>query len=154
MAISASEIVYSVRGMSGRPEFYSGRGATTSDLDGNRLYAIYQKIEQELGSRQAEAFVSMVKELKVLSATNFLNALYALEENDWNLTQFNESNIDVGPEEEGRGLIALATVAESLFYCGRDDTEYIRSSFLSKIGFEREQRERQRLWCCDDEYEK
>lgn len=85
MAISARKIVYSV-GMSGRPEFYSGRGATMSDLDGDRLYAIYQKIAQELGTRQADAFVTMVKKLKTLSATNFLNALYALELNDWNLT--------------------------------------------------------------------
>lgn len=41
MAISAREIVYSVKGMSGRPEYYSGRGATMSDLDGDKLYAIY-----------------------------------------------------------------------------------------------------------------
>ena len=41
--ISAREIVRSV-GMYDRPEYYSGRGATTSDLDGDKLYAIYQKI--------------------------------------------------------------------------------------------------------------
>ncbi len=154
MAISAREIVYSVKGMSGRPEYYSGRGATMSDLDGDRLYAIYQKIAQELGTRQADAFVTMVEKLKTLSATNFLNALYALERNDWNLTEFNESNIDVGPDGAGRGMIAFATVAESLFFCGRDDTEYIRSSFLRKIGFERGPREREREYCYDDDYER
>lgn len=148
MAISAREIVYSVKGMSGRPESYSGRGATMSDLDGEKLYAIYQKIVEELGTRQANAFVTMVEKLKTLSATNFLNALYALERNDWNLTEFNESNIDVGPDGAGRGIIALATVAES----GRDDTEYIRLSFLRKIGFERGPRERTREYCHDDEY--
>lgn len=151
MAISAREIVYSVKGMSGRPECYSGRGATMSDLDGDRLYAIYQKIAQELGTRQANAFVTMVEKLKTLSATNFLNALYALERNDWNLTEFNGSNIDVGPDGAGRCMIALATVAESL---GRDDTEYIRSSFLRKIGFERGPREREREYCYDDDYER
>lgn len=137
MAISAREIVYSV-GMSESPEFYSGRRATISDLDGNRLYAIYQRIAQELGTRQAEAFVTMVKKLKMLSATNFLNALYVLECNDWNLTEFDESNIDVGPDEAGRDMIAFATVIESLFFSGRDDTEQIRSSFLEKIDFERD----------------
>ena len=81
------------------------------------------------------------------------SALYALERNDWNLTEFNESNIDVGPDGAGRGMIALATVAESLFSCGRDDTEYIRSSFLRKIGFERGSREREREYC-DDDYER
>lgn len=151
MAISAREIVYSVKGMSGRPEYYSGRGATMSDLDGDRLYAIYQKIEQELGTRQADAFVTMVEKLKTLSATNFLNALYALERNDWNLTEFNESNIDLGSDGAERGIIAFATIAEGLFGCGRDDTEYIRSSFLRKLGFpERGSRERKREYCGDD----
>lgn len=153
MSISAREIVYSV-GMSGRPEFYSGRGATMSDLNGDKLYAIYQKIAQELGTRQADAFVTMVQKLEILSATNFLNSLYALELNDWNLTSFNESNIDVGPNVAGRGIIALATVAESLFYCGRNDTEYIRSSFLSKIGFETGPKERERSYWYDDGYER
>lgn len=136
MAISAREIVYS-QGMSDQPEYYSGRRATMSDLDGDRLYAIYQKIAQELGARQADAFVTMVEKLKTLSAANFLNALYALERNDWNLTKFNESKADLGPDGAGRRDIAFATVAEILFCCGRDDTEYIRSSFLKKIGFER-----------------
>lgn len=136
MAISARKIVDSVKGMCGRPEFYSGRGATKSDLDGDRLYAIYQKIAQELGTRQADAFVTMIEKLKTLSATNFLNALYALESSDWNLTEFNESNIDVGPDGAGRDMIALATVAESVFFCGGDDTEDIRSSFFRKIYFE------------------
>lgn len=154
MAMSAREIVYSVRGMSGRPEFYSGRGATISDLDGDRLYAIYQKIAQELGTRQADAFVTMVKKLKTLSATNFLNALYALERNDWNLTEFNESNIDLGSDRAGRDIITFTTVAESLFSCGIDDTEYIRSSFLRKIGFDRGTRERVREYRDDDDYER
>ncbi len=153
MAISAREIVYSV-GMSGRPEYYSGRGATASDLNGDMLYAIYHKILHELGVRQANVFVAMVKKLKTLSATNFLNALYALERNDWKLMEFNESNVDVGPDGNSRGIIALATVVDSIFYCGRDDTEYIRSSFLRKMGFERDPREREIEYYYYNDYER
>lgn len=145
--ISAREIVRSV-GMSDRPEYYSGRGATTSDLDGDKLYAIYQKITKELGTKQADAFVTMVKKLKTLSATNFLNSLYTLERCEWaeNIS-FHESNIDIGPDGPGREAIAFATLAEALSggsHTRRDDTEYIKSSFLRKVGFERGPRERER----------
>lgn len=100
MAILAREIVRSV-GMCDRPEYYSGRGVTTSDLDGDKLYAIYQKITQELGAKQAEEFVIMVKKLKTLSATNFLNSLYALEQNDWTADiSFYESDGDVSFDNE------------------------------------------------------
>lgn len=154
MAISAREIVRSV-GMSDRPEYYSGRGATTSDLNGDKLYAIYQKITQELGASQADAFVTMVKKLKTLSATNFLNSLYTLERYNWtNNISFHESDIDIGPDVPGREAIAFATLAEALFggsHPRRDDTEYIRSSFLRKVGFERGPREREREYVVERE---
>lgn len=69
----------------------------------------------------------------MLSATNFLNALYVLECNDWNLTEFDESNIDVRPDEAGRDMIVFATVIESLFFSGRDDTEQIIWNFISIV---------------------
>lgn len=152
--ISAREIVRSV-GMSDRPEYYSGRGATTSDLNGDMLYAIYQKITQELGANQANAFVTMVKKLKTLSATNFLNALYTLERYDWSEnTSYHESGIDIGSDGPGREAIAFATIAEVLFGGGqtrRDDTEYIKSTFLRKVGFERGPREREREYVVKSE---
>lgn len=46
MGITARDIVYSV-GMSGRPEFYSGRRAMTCDLDGDKLFGIYNKIQEK-----------------------------------------------------------------------------------------------------------
>ena len=169
MAISAREIVRSV-GMCDRPEYYSGRGATTSDLDGDKLYAIYQKITQELGANPADAFVTMVKKLKTLSATNFLNSLYTLERYDWTENvSFHESDIDVGPDGPGREVIAFATLAEALFgsHSRCDDTELIKASFLRKVEFERGPREREREYVVerkernfrsyqrdDDEYER
>lgn len=166
MAISAKEIVRSV-GMCDRPEFYSFRGATISDLDGNTLYAIYQIITQEFGTNSANAFVTMVKKLKTLSATNFLNSLYTLERYGWaeNIS-FHESDIDIGSNEQGREAVAFATLAGALSrnHSKRDDTELIRSSFLRKVGFERGTREREREYVVerncrfyqldDDEYER
>ena len=135
MAISAREIVRSV-GMCDRPEYYSGRGVTTSDLDGDKLYAIYQKITQELGAKQAEEFVTMVKKLKTLSATNFLNSLYALEQNDWTADiSFYESDGDVSFDKERIESIVFSLsllVDELLCYIGAD-TEIIKSSFLGKV---------------------
>lgn len=164
--ISAREIVRSV-GMSDRPEYYSGRGATTSDLDGDKLYAIYQKITKELGTKQADAFVTMVKKLRTLSATNFLNSLYDLERCEWveNIS-FHESNIDIGSDGPGREAMAFATLAEALSggsHTRRDDTEYIKSSFLRKVGFEIGPKEREREYVVgrnfginqsDDDYER
>ena len=139
MAISAKEIVLSV-GMVDRPGYYSGRGARTSDLDGDMLYAIYQKITQELGAKPADAFVTMVRKLKTLSATNFLNSLYTLERNNWTYkASFHESNIDLGHDGKGREAIAFGTLAEALFGSDsiRDDTRIIKNSFLRKVVFKR-----------------
>lgn len=110
MAIQAKEIVNSV-GMSPRPEFYSGKGATWTDLNGDHLFGIYIKIRNEIGTKEAEAFVTMVEKLECLSAEHFFNALYALEARNWSNEPIEENNIDFG----------------------RDDTLYIRNSFLSKI---------------------
>lgn len=133
--ISAREIVYSA-GMSDEPEYYSGRGATTSDLDGDILYNIYIQIKEKLGTNQANEFVTMVENLKELSATNFLNALYFLERNNWKYKQFRESKIDLGCDRPGREAIAFATIAEALFqtrYSRPDQTEYIKREFFRKI---------------------
>lgn len=128
---SAKEIICSV-GMCERPEYYLGRGARTSDLDGNKLYSIYQKITQEIGEKQAKTFVNMIKEMKMLSATNFLNAFYELEQNNWelNISERNTKNYDVTE------AIAFATLSNVISDRNqRDDTDWIKSVFLRKIRY-------------------
>lgn len=128
------KIISSV-GLSDSPEYYSGRGATISDIDGEKLYSIYKKILEEMGEKQAKAFVTMVKSLKQLSATNFINALYALEINDWKgFDEGNTDNVAVAPDGVERKANGLATITEKIIFCGRDDTNRIRTSFLRKIG--------------------
>ena len=110
MAIAAKEIVNAV-GMSEHPEIYANRAATWTDLNASHLLGIYSRISHEISKNAAEAFVTMVENIKIFSAYNFLNALYALEKRGWTYTPFQE--IDLG--------------------VGSGDTEYIKSTFLARI---------------------
>ena len=67
--------------MSPRPEYYSGRGVNPGDLNEGHLETIHQAILEEKGAEAAEAFVSMVEAIPVLSATDFLLSLGALDRN-------------------------------------------------------------------------
>lgn len=123
MAMTAKKIVLSV-GLSDQPEYYSGRGAVWTDLSGNHLFGIYKKIRGEFGTNAGEAFVTMVENLKCLSATDFLNALYALEEKNWVYTPSSQNTF-----EENSASYYFST-----FNGGRDDTEHIKKVFLAKLG--------------------
>lgn len=134
MTISAREIVYSV-GMPDRPEYYSGRGAMSCYLNGDQLYEIHTTIKKEIGTEQAVAFVSMIENLKTLSATNFLNSLYALEAREWVFVPASESDIDLGPDDERRIATGIATIFAATSFSEWDETEDIRASFFQKIHY-------------------
>ena len=110
MKTTAKEIVNWV-GMSEFPAVYANRAATWSDLSGSNLFWIHDKIKREIDENAAEAFVAMVENLNILSAFNFLNALFALEERGWVYAPFEGIDLGVGP----------------------GDTEYIRNTFLARI---------------------
>ncbi|MDO8656829.1 MAG: hypothetical protein Q7K45_06330, partial [Nanoarchaeota archaeon] len=80
--LKAREIVESA-GISAHPEFYSGRGATTTDLNDRKLEQVYQGIQREYGEKAAQSFAQMVAGIPKLSATDFLLTLYALEGRGW-----------------------------------------------------------------------
>lgn len=121
--------------MSARPEFYSGRGAVTWDLDGNKLFIMYNLIKEKLGETEAKSFVTMVENIECLSATNFLNCLIHLIGNNWEYKESSESNIDVGPDSSARFAIGLATIGSALSGDHGDATEFIKSTFFDKIGY-------------------
>jgi len=110
MTMTAREIVSSV-GMSNLPAVYANRAAIWTDLSATHLTGIHNKIKLKIGTSAAEAFVTMVECINILSAYNFLNALYALEERGWVYAPFKETDLGVGP----------------------GDTEYIRNTFLAGI---------------------
>lgn len=120
-------------GMSDRPEYYSGRGATTSDLDPNKLQKIWTAILAHRGAKEAEAFVRMVESIPVLSATDFLLALCALERNNFKWDH------DMLPK--GKGIhatdhgSAFGTVMSVMSGSMKSDsTREIKFPFLNKHG--------------------
>ena len=126
-------------GMSARPEFYSGRGATTSDLNGKLLEGFYQTIKQQLNETAAEQFVQMVADIPELSATDFLLTLYGLDQNNWKWDKEllgNQNGIYVdGKNEQDRNVSAISTIVEVVSRKDpNDQTEHIRNPFLRRHG--------------------
>jgi hypothetical protein len=136
--MSAQEIVGLCR-MSGNPGFYSGRGATLSDLDSYILEDIYTGIKTAHGINAGEEFVQMVSEIPKMSATDFLVNLYNLESNEWKWDKRmvrDESGIYVGGTTDDQkfasGFLTIASVMAGMN--NRDDTGYIKRPFLLNHG--------------------
>lgn len=123
--------------MSSRPEYYSGRGATLSDLDYDILEGIYKGIKKEFGSTAAKNFVDMVADIKVMSATTFLQELYNLFDNDWIHTskEKDASGIAIAKDENGEyDMVSGMMGIMSHMGNDRDDTMQIKGHFLSTHG--------------------
>jgi len=121
--------------MSTRPEFYSGRGAILCDLDGKILEGIYQGILNEYGEDAAKNYVKMVADIKVISATAFLQELYELFNRNWKYKKKRNhaSGIAVQKNEDGTydATHGVLGIMSSLFN-DRDETTIIKGYFLSK----------------------
>lgn len=154
MTMKASEIVtrYTEGRMAARPEYYSGRGATISDLNSKLLEGIYQGILKEIGPGAADQFVLMVEDLDRVSATYFLNSLYALEANGWvwvkaDAPSKSMDHMDLGRDKEGLEVVGFATFASWAFGgSDRDDTFLIRTDFLVARGRSPKLSERNYFW--------
>jgi hypothetical protein len=122
-------------GMSVRPGFYSGRGATTADLSSDKLERLFCAIKKHAGEPAAEAFVNMVAAMPSLSATDFLLSLARLESNGWTWhKRLLGAEKGLYAEDEGS---AWGTVFARLGGAGeRDDTATIRGAFLRAHGEE------------------
>jgi len=115
-------------GLSTSPSYYSGRGATTSDLNGMHLDRIYESIRFYIGQPAATQFAIMVAETPVLSATDFLLNLFTLARNEWVWDSRFISKADgINIDSEGS---AFGTVMSVFGGPRRDQTDSIRSSFL------------------------
>lgn len=128
-------------GMSTRPEYYSGRGATRSDLDTGILERIYQGILKGYGKRAANYFVKMVADIKVLSATTFLQELYMLSGNNWKYTNKKKHADGVsipknedGEYDENSAISGMFGMLSAMCSSGQDDTNSIRNGFLHRHG--------------------
>jgi len=131
--------------MSTRPEYYSGRGATRSDLDSGILEGIYKGINEKFGKKAADNYVKMVADIKVLSATTFLQELYLLQYNDWKYTKKKKhaDGISIPKNEKGEYddtsmMSGMLGIFAAMSNNGRDDTVSIRGSFLHNHGIKSE----------------
>ena len=133
-------------GMSERPEYYSGRGATSSDVNDKILEKTYQIVQREHGKEAAGEFAQMVADIPVLSATDFLLTFYRLEGNKWKWHKGllgNEKGMDFGSDHDdgARWAIGVATIGN--VFGGshdRDDTRHIRGESLARHGIEQPQK--------------
>lgn len=124
--------------MSTRPEYYSGRGATMSDLNDEILEGIYKGIQKEFGKDAAFNYVKMIADIKVLSATTFLQELYDLFYNNWKYVKKKkhadgiavQKNSD-GNYDETHGMLSIFSAMSS---GNRDDTQSIKGYFLKRHG--------------------
>ena len=103
------------------------------DLNGRQLEYIYTSIKQYYGDEAAKNFVAMVADLPVLSATDFLLALYRLEAEGWKWnTSMKPRSKGISFENEGEALCSVTQALANL-YSGnstRDETYSIRGNFL------------------------
>ena len=124
--------------MSTRPEHYSGRGAITSDLNHDILEGIWSGIKEHFGNEAAENFVQMVRGIRVISATTFLEELYMLAGKDWQYVSHEADTlgIAIAKDEDGNYNMAsgLATVANMMSSSSRDETQAIKAWFLKRHG--------------------
>lgn len=107
--MSARQIInnYCQGRMSARPEFFSGRGVTSSDMNSSILEMIYGGILKEIGADAARNFVNMVADVS-MAATTFLINLYNLEGNEW-VWRGNKSDEDIAIEKDNDGNYDLAS---------------------------------------------
>jgi hypothetical protein len=130
----AADIVQYFGNMSDRPEFYSGYGATVSNLCSEQLELIYMGIQKYHGKCAATNFAQMVADLEKLTASGFLRSLYELERNGWRWEHVENkpvSNIALGGYGEQLEATAFATIASALGDRDVDQTYYIRREFLN-----------------------
>lgn len=127
--------------MSTRPEYYSGRGATTSDLNSEILFGLHKDIEKEYGKTAADSFVKMVAGLEVASATTFLNELYRLFNNEWKFVENHRQDkkgVTVPKNEDGEydnhsAVMGIVGVFNAI-HQEHNDTSYVVGGFLCANG--------------------
>lgn len=125
-------LIVSESGMSSRPGFYSGRGATMSDLNSKILNKIADLIKKHYGEDAHQAFIKMVWEIKILSASAFLVNLYALERAGWKLSKITITNKDSYFENEGEAMGLLLATLTRKDTDSTGDTDTIRNGFRKK----------------------
>lgn len=140
MPLSGQSLIRKYTKLSDRPEYYSGRGATLTDLDSQILEQAYRGVLEQYGKEAARQFCQLVYDLKILAATVFLNEFYCFVDRGciWSKPVLPEGSleargIDLGSDRDARYAIGQAVVAMAMAGgLHRDETEQIRSQFVHR----------------------
>lgn len=133
-------------GLGVRPSFYSGRGAREGDLNGEMLLKIHRAIVEHVSADAGKAFVAMVLDLDVLSATAFLLALGEFSDS-WTWEGKPRNVKHVAPDDMDSALASVLEVVGGSM--DRDDTLAIRGPFLRALGVP-DPRASERTWIFAD----
>ena len=117
-----------------RPEYFSGRGATITDLNSDMLQGLYRDIKTHYGEVAAESYVKMVVGIKELSATNFIESLYGLYNRSWiyKSPTVAKKVIKTKYSETQYRALEVAVLMSSL--SNGDDTQMIKANFCRVHG--------------------
>jgi hypothetical protein len=127
--------------MSSRPAFYSGRGVATCDLDVGQLLIIYRGIQKEYGESAGKAYILMIKELPLLTATDFLLSLHYLASHNFEeVVVFNDK---IAIEKNEKGEHNMLQAMASLFSVNRysperakEVSDEIKYCFFQNVGLQ------------------
>lgn len=127
-------------GLNDRASYYSGRGVNYSDLSDRNLVAIFRKL-LKLDKNYAIEFVEMVKQMKTLGATEFINSFMNFAANGFKTEnlQLDDSNISVdGLYDETRDTAAFVSILTAMSR-GNDMNHQVyasnemKNSFISRV---------------------
>lgn len=127
-------------GLNDRASYYSGRGVNYSDLNENNLVAIFSKL-LKVDADYAINFVDMVRQMKTLGATEFINSFMSFATNGFKVESLNleDSNVSLeGVHGEARDVVAFASLVSVMSRENDQDyqiraSEQMKNAFMSKI---------------------
>ncbi len=135
----ASQILLT-SGLNDRASYYSGRGVNYSDLSEENLVEIFNKL-LKLDVNYATNFVEMIRKMKTLGATEFINSFMNFAVNGFKSDNRNIENSNIslnGAYGKERDVIAFISIFSAMSIENDQDdqiwaSEQMKDSFMSRI---------------------
>ncbi len=132
--------ILTTSGLNDRASYYSGRGVNYGDLSDKNLEEMFRKL-LKIDLDYAMNFIDMVRQMKTLGATEFINSFMSFASNDFksDISNIEDSNVSLdGVYDEARDMVAFSSIF-SLMSRGNDQdyqtraSEQMKKAFLSRI---------------------
>ncbi len=134
-----TRIIYDHTSLSAMASKYAGRTMGYCDVKVDDLTTLHYQISELYGKPAGENFVTMINELQVLTASNFLQALELLELNNfiWKSSSVESAqSLPADKDNPGGTLMGVAlTFSKAAPSLGEEVevSNYLRDVFLKKI---------------------